>query len=79
MAFELFSRVSLAVDVPSHRLRQGDVATIVESHPGPAGGEAGYSLEVFSAVEETLGVVTVRESQIKPLTNNQVLQVRRVD
>ena len=79
MAFERFSKVALAVDVPSRKLRKGDVATIVESHPGRPGSEPGYSLEVFNAVGETLAVVTVRESQIEPLTRNEVLQVRRLD
>ncbi len=67
MAYDLFSKVALAVDVPSHRLRKGDVATIVEAHTGPTDGEAGYSLEVFNAVGETLAVVTLRESRIEPL------------
>ncbi|HJR77316.1 MAG TPA: DUF4926 domain-containing protein [Nitrospiraceae bacterium] len=79
MAFELFSKVALKVDVPSHKLRKGDVATIVETHAGRSGEEPGYSLEVFNAVGETLAVVTVRASQIEPLTNNEVLHVRRLD
>lgn len=79
MAFELFSRVALKVDVPAHKLRRGDVASIVETHPGRSGEEPGYSLEVFSAVGETLAVVTVRESQIELLTNNEILHVRRLD
>ncbi len=79
MAFELFSKVALKVDVPSYKLRKGDVASIVEAHPGRAGEEAGYSLEVFNAVGETLAVVTLRESQIELLTNNEVLHVRRLD
>ena len=78
MAFELFSKVALAVDVPSNKLRKDDVATIVEAHTGRSGEERGYSLEVFNAVGETLAVITVRESQIEPLTNNEVLQVRRL-
>jgi hypothetical protein len=78
MAFELFSRVSLAVDVPSHRLRQGDVATIVESHPGRARSETSYSLEIFNAVGETLAVFTVRESEIQPLRKEEVLHVRAI-
>lgn len=58
MAFELFSKVALKVDVPSHKLRKGDVASIVEAHNGRPGEEPGYSLEVFNAVGETLAVVT---------------------
>jgi hypothetical protein len=52
------------------------VATVVEFHPGRPGQEPGYSLEVFNAVGETVAVATVRESQIEPLTANEVLQVR---
>ncbi len=79
MAYKLFSKIALKVDLPAHKLRQGDVATIVEAHPGRPGQEPGYSLEVFSAVGETMAVVTVRESQIEPLTRNEVLHVRRLD
>lgn len=79
MAFELFSKVALTVDMPSHKLRKGDVATIVDTHTGRSGEEQGYSLEVFNAVGDTLAVVTVRESHIEPLTNNEVLHVRRLD
>jgi hypothetical protein len=79
MAFELFSKVALKFDVPSHKLRKGDVATIVEAHTDRSGEEPGYSLEVFNALGETLAVVTVRESQIEPLRNNEVLHVRRLE
>src|SRR5436309_11001274 len=41
--------------------------------------EPGCSLEVFNAVGETLAVVTVRESQIEPLTSKEVLRVRRLE
>ena len=79
MPYELYTKVALKSDVPAHKLRRGDVATIVEAHPGRPGQEPGYSLEVFNAVGETLAVVTVRESQIEPLTNREVLHVRRLD
>ncbi len=79
MIFELFSKVALKIEVPSHKLRKGDVASIVETHTGRPGEEPGYSLEVFNAVGETLAVVTLRESQIELLINNEVLHVRRLD
>lgn len=79
MAFELFSKVALKVDIPTLKLRKRDVATIVEAHPALSNHEPGYSLEVFNAVGETLAVVTVRESQIEPLTSKEVLHVRRLD
>lgn len=79
MTFELFSRVALKNDVQQLRLCKGDVATIVEIHEAGPGKEPGYTLEVFNAVGETIGVVTVRESQIQHLTEDEVLHVRRFD
>ena len=75
MKFPLYSRVALAVDLPAEGIRRGDVATIVEHHAAAAG-EAGYSLEVFNAVGETLAVVTLPESQIEPLRRDEILSVR---
>ena len=76
MTHKLFTRVALQVDLPKHGLRRGDVATVVEHHPARPGQEPGYSLEVFNAVGDTVAVVTVRESQIAPLTANEMLHVR---
>ncbi|HVS20993.1 MAG TPA: DUF4926 domain-containing protein [Pyrinomonadaceae bacterium] len=78
MAYHLFTRVALKDDLPAHGLQRGDVATIVDSHPGKEEHEQGYSLEVFSAIGETIAVVTVRESQIEPLAPDEVLHVRRL-
>lgn len=75
MTFRLFERVALSRDVPEHGLVRGDVATIVERHPASLG-EAGFTLEVFNALGETIAVVTVEESAIQPLTANEVIHVR---
>lgn len=79
MKCELFSRVALRAAIAKHKLQVGDVATIVEHHPGLARQEPGYSLKVFNAVGETIAVVTLRESEIEPLAVNEVLHVRRLD
>ena len=79
MKYDLFIQVALAEDLPTHRLCRGDVATVVEFHPVRPGREPGYSLEVFNAVGETVDVVTVRESQIEPLTADELLTVRRLE
>jgi Domain of unknown function (DUF4926) len=76
MKYELFTRIALKTDLPQHGLCSGDVATIVEHHVGRPGQEPGYTLEVFNAVGESIAVVTVRESQIEPLTANELLHVR---
>jgi hypothetical protein len=76
MKYEMFSRVALKANLPKHRLRCGDLATIVEYHEGRPGQEPGYSLEVFNAVGDTVDVITLRESQIAPLTAKSVLHAR---
>jgi hypothetical protein len=76
MKFKMFSRVALKTDMPEDGLRRGDVATIVEYHQGRPGQESGYSLEVFNAVGETVAVITLRESQIEPLSAQEILHVR---
>lgn len=76
MKYNLYTRVALAENLPARGLFRGDVATLVEFHPGRPGQEPGYTLEVFNAVGETVDVVTVRESQIEPLTAEELLTVR---
>ena len=76
--FELYQRVALTRDLPEHNLCKGDVAVVVEYLPGTSasGGEDGYALEVFNAVGETIAVIMVPVSVVKPLTENEILQVR---
>jgi hypothetical protein len=78
MKFEMFSQVALKTSLRRHRLRRGDVATIVEYHRGCQGQEPGYTLEVFNALGETIAVVTVRESQLEPLTAKAILNARQL-
>jgi len=75
MKYELFQQVALAQDVPTKRLRRGDVATIVEHHP-VSSGEDGYSLEIFNALGETIAVITLPESALEPLAENEIFTVR---
>lgn len=75
MKFELFRQVALASDLPEKNLRRGDVATVVEHHP-VQNGEDGYSLEVFNAIGDTVAVVVVAESDIQPLSADELLTVR---
>lgn len=75
---ELYQRVALTRDTPEYNLYKGDVAVVVEHLPGTAasGGEDGYALEVFNAIGETIAVVMVPASAVKPLTENEILQIR---
>ena len=75
---KLYQRVALTRDIPEHNLYKGDVAVVVEHLPGTtaSGGEDGYALEVFNAIGETIAVIMVPASSVKPLTENEILQIR---
>jgi hypothetical protein len=78
MMIKLYQRVALAKDLPQYNLHKGDVAVVVERLPATptTQGEEGYALEVFNAVSETIAVVMVAASAVKPLTGDEILQVR---
>ena len=75
MKYKLFEEVIILEDIIQKGLRKGDVATIVEHHLAP-NGEDGYSLEVFNVLGDTIAVVTLPESSIAPLSENEVFSVR---
>ena len=75
MTYKLFEEVVLTKDIPTRRLKKGDVATIVEHHP-VSDGEDGYSLELFNALGDTIAVITLPESAIEPLTEDEMFSVR---
>ena len=75
MKYKSYTEIVLLKDVPEKGLKKGDIATIVEHHPADAS-EDGYSLEVFNAIGDTIAVVTVQESDIAPLKEDEILSVR---
>lgn len=77
MTYKLFEEVVLTKDLPEKGLKKGDVATIVEHH-SVSDGEDGYSLELFNALGDTITVITVAESAIEPLTENEIFSVRSI-
>ena len=54
---ELCERVALTRDLDEHDLKRGDVATLVDTVPHPAGGPDGVVLEVSNALGESLRIV----------------------
>ena len=76
MALKLFDRVSISVALPQHQLRAGDVATLVDFVEHPSGGPRGCVLEVFTALGESIAVITVPETAVEPLRADEVLSVR---
>jgi len=75
VAFELYTNAALVRDIPEHRLRRGDVVTIIDLHAS-SNGENGYSIEVFNALGDTIAVTAVPESALESLRNDEVLSAR---
>lgn len=78
MTIKPYQRVALTRDLPKYHLYKGDVAVLVEHLPATSvsKGEEGCALEVFNAIDETIAVVMVPISAVKPLTENEIFQVR---
>ena len=78
MTYKLFEEIVLTRDIPEKKLKKGDVATIVEHH-SVLEGEDGYSLEVFDVLGNTIAVITLPESAVEPLTENEIFNVRSLE
>ena len=75
MKFELYKDIVLTRDLPADRLKRGDIVKLVEHHVG-RDREDGYSAEVFYALGDTIAVITVPESALEPLREDEVHCVR---
>lgn len=78
MNLKLYEQVALRRDVPEDGLKAGDVATLVEIVPGPQGQPQGAVIEVFNALGHTICVTDVSVEDIEPLSEDEVLAVRRL-
>lgn len=67
-------RVVLTSDFPEHRLKTGDVGTIVYVYRD---GEA-YEVEFFTLDGQTLAVITAEAEQVRPVSRTEVMHARRV-
>jgi hypothetical protein len=63
--------IVLTLDLPEHRLRKGDVGTVVLLH-----GSAGYEVEFMTLGGETLAVVSLSRDQVPPVGSREVAQGR---
>ena len=79
MTLELFTEIALNRDIVEYHLKKGDVATLVDFVPHPQEGEQGCVLEIFNAVGESIAIVAVPISAIKPLSAKEVLTIRPLD
>ena len=74
---EEHTTVVLLVDIPGHDLRAGDVGTVVDVHTqGPPG--TGYSVEFLTMGGDTIAVLELEETQIRPTRSTDVIHVREL-
>lgn len=66
--------VILTADLPERGLRRGDVGAVVLVHRN----SAGYEVEFVALDGETIGVVTVFASQVRPVGQREIAHARLV-
>jgi hypothetical protein len=66
--------VILDCDLPEHGLRQGDIGTVVLVHNR---GE-GYEVEFTTLDGETVAIVTLLASQVRPVCKRAIAHVREL-
>lgn len=66
--------VVLTEDLPDYHLRQGDIGTVVLAHRTP-----GYEVEFVTLDGQTLAVVTLEPSQVRPVARGEIAHVRPVE
>jgi hypothetical protein len=67
-------RVVLTDDVPAEGLKVGDIGTVVHIH---GKGEA-YEVEFICLDGETIAVVTLKASQVRPTQSREIAHVREL-
>ena len=67
--------VVLTENVPVEGLQAGDVGTVVHIHQGGAG----YEVEFMTLTGETVAVVTVLASQVRPIARRDLTHVRELE
>ena len=66
--------VVLSQDIPSEGLQAGDIGTVVYIHRGGAG----FEVEFMTLAGDTLAVVTVLPTQLRPVARGDMAHVRAV-
>jgi hypothetical protein len=65
-------RVVLTTDLPEYRLKKGDIGTVVLAHQGGKG----YEVEFVTLDGETVAVVSLFDTQLRPIGHREIAQAR---
>ena len=74
MSIHEYDLVVLTADIPEECLKRGDVGTVVLEHRAGAG----FEVEFATLAGDTLAVVTVPASAVRPVHANEIAHVRCV-
>jgi hypothetical protein len=66
--------VVLTEDLPDESLKAGDIGTVVSVHENGAG----YELEFMTLAGETIAIVTLIESQVRPAAKREIPHAREL-
>jgi hypothetical protein len=66
--------VALTRPLPENKLEAGDVGTVVMVH----GGGDGYTVEFMTLIGDTLDVVTLQASDVRPIQEREIAHARAV-
>lgn len=64
--------VVLRNDIQEHGLREGDIGTVVHCYPQ----SSAYEVEFVTAEGKTVAVLTLPETNIRPMSNTEILHAR---
>ena len=64
--------VVLAQDLPEQSLKAGDIGTVINIHENAAG----YELEFLTLAGETIAIVTLLPTQIRPAASREIPHAR---
>ena len=67
--------IVLATDLPEYSLKKGDIGTVVMVH----GEGEGYEVEFVALNGETVAVVSVLTSQVRPVGDGEIAHARLVE
>ncbi len=72
MSYTLLDPVVLARDLPEHGLRKGDLGTVVELYESN-----GMEIEFVTPSGRTQALLTLRPTDVRPVTEADLLAVRQ--
>lgn len=74
MRFKELETVVLNRDLPEQGLRRGDLGAVVQIYPPD-----GLEVEFVSASGKTAALVTLKEGDVRPVADSDLIAVRQLD